>query len=133
MTVETFSVEDQVRTGEKVNLCDKLALINDHWNPRIVGALNGQHVKLVKFSGAFVWHQHEHEDELFLVVKGVLLMKLRDRDLWLHEGELAIIPHGVEHLPVAEGEVQVILLEPKTTVNTGDAQRDRTMTQLQRI
>ena len=121
---------------EPINLEQKFSRFSDCWSPKIIAEVNDFSVKLVKLvkpQREFVWHQHEHEDELFLVVKGVLLMKLRDRDLWLHEGELAIIPHGVEHLPVAEGEVQVILLEPKTTVNTGDAQRDRTMTQLQRI
>jgi mannose-6-phosphate isomerase-like protein (cupin superfamily) len=127
MTVETFSVEDQVRTGEKVNLCDKLALINDHWNPRIVGALNGQHVKLVKFSGAFVWHQHEHEDELFLVVKGRFRMEFRDREVWLEEGEFLIVNRGVEHRPVADEEVQVLLFEPASTLNTGNVHSERTV------
>ena len=118
---------------EPINLAQKFSLFNDHWSPKIIAEVNDAYVKLVKFQGEFVWHQHEHEDELFLVVKGTLLIKLRDRDLWLHEGEFAVIPRGVEHMPVASDEVQVVLLEPKATVNTGDAQSDRTVTQLERI
>ncbi len=110
-----------------VNLAEKFALFQEHWQPKIVGEINESYVKLVKLLGEFVWHRHEVEDELFLVVKGQLLIQLRDRDLHLSEGEFAIIPHGIEHKPVAEAEVQVLLLEPKTTVNTGDAQTDRTI------
>ena len=95
---------------EPINLAEKFGLFSDHWSPRIVGELNDSYVKLVKLQGEFVWHHHEHEDELFLVVKGRLLIQLRDRDLWLGEGEMAIIPKGVEHRPVAEEEVHVMLL-----------------------
>ncbi len=110
-----------------VNISQKFDLFNEYWSPRIVGELNESHVKLVKLKGEFVWHQHENEDELFLVVKGRLLIKFRDRDLWLNEGELTIIPKGVEHCPVAEEEVHVMLLEPKSTLNTGDQQNERTV------
>lgn len=109
-----------------INLTHKFAQFSDHWRPRIIGKLNDSHVKLVKLHGEFVWHHHEHEDELFLVVKGRLLIKLRDSDLWLEEGELAIIPKGVEHCPVAAEEVHVLLLEPKTTLNTGNIENGRT-------
>lgn len=113
---------------ETINLAQKFNLIQETWHPRIVGELNDSYVKLVKLKGDFVWHKHDQEDELFLVVKGQLLIHLRDRDLSIGEGEFAIIPRGVEHLPVAREEVFVLLLEPKTTVNTGDAQRnDRTV------
>jgi mannose-6-phosphate isomerase-like protein (cupin superfamily) len=118
---------------EPISLVQKFSLFNDYWSPKIVAEVNDFYVKLVKFRGEFVWHQHENEDELFLVVKGDLLIKLRDRDLRLHEGELAVIPRGVEHLPIAEDEVQVVLLEPKTTVNTGEVRSDRTLTQLPQI
>lgn len=111
---------------EIINLSQKLSLFQDYWSPHIVGELNESHVKLVKLRGEFVWHHHEKEDELFLVLKGRLQIKLHDRDLWLEEGELAIIPRGVEHLPVADEEVHVLLLEPKTTVNTGSVGGERT-------
>ena len=110
-----------------LNLTQAFAQFSEHWQPKIVGELNESHVKLAKLQGEFVWHQHEHEDELFLVIKGRLLIRLRDRDLWLGEGELAIIPRGVEHLPVAAEEVHVLLLEPKSTLNIGDAQSERTV------
>ena len=112
---------------EVLNLAQAFARFSEHWQPKIVGELNESHVKLAKLQGEFVWHEHEHEDELFLVVKGRLLIRLRDRDLWLGEGELAIIPRGVEHLPVAAEEVHVLLLEPKSTLNIGDAQSERTV------
>ena len=118
---------------EKVTLADKLARISDHWHPRIVGELNGQHVKLVKFKGEFVWHQHEHEDELFLVVAGRFRMDLRDRQVWLEPGEFLIVPRGVEHRPVAEEEVSVLLFEPATTINTGSAGGELTRTTLERL
>ena len=108
-------------TVAKVNLAEKLALIHEHWSPRICAELNDSYVKLVKLQGEFVWHQHEREDELFLVLQGTLTMRLRDRDLTLTEGEIVVIPKGIEHCPVAKDEVHVLLLEPKTTVNTGDA------------
>jgi mannose-6-phosphate isomerase-like protein (cupin superfamily) len=118
---------------DKVNLQEKLASFSDHWNPRIVAELNGQHVKLVKFQGPFVWHHHENEDELFLVVKGRFRMEFRDRDVWLEEGEFLVVPRGVEHRPVAEEEVQVLLFEPASTVNTGNVEEERTRRELQRI
>src|SRR3972149_2805558 len=112
---------------EIINIAQKFNLFNEYWSPRIVGELNDSHVKLAKLQGEFVWHQHENEDELFLVVKGKLLIKLRDRDVWLNEGEFVIIPKGVEHCPVAEQEVHVLLLEPKSTLNTGDQKTERTV------
>lgn len=118
---------------EKINLREKLAGFSDHWNPRIVAELNGQHVKLVKFVGPFVWHHHENEDELFLVVKGRFRMELRDRDVWLEEGDFLVVPRGVEHRPVAEEEVHVLLFEPASTVNTGNVKDERTRHQLERI
>jgi mannose-6-phosphate isomerase-like protein (cupin superfamily) len=118
---------------DKVRLADKFARISDHWHPRIVGELNGQHVKLVKFKGEFVWHRHEHEDELFLVVAGRFRMDLRDGEVWLEPGEFLIVPRGVEHRPVAEEEVSVLLFEPATTVNTGSAGGELTRTTLERL
>jgi mannose-6-phosphate isomerase-like protein (cupin superfamily) len=118
---------------QKVNLAEKLALFSEHWSPKIVGELNGQQVKLVKFQGEFAWHQHDHEDELFLVLKGRFKMELRDRDVWLDEGEFLVIPRGVEHRPVAENEVHVLLFEPATTLNTGDVRSEHTVDQLDRL
>ncbi len=118
---------------DKVNLAEKFSLFADHWSPKIVGELNDSYVKVVKLKGEFVWHHHEKEDEMFLVVKGKLLIRLRDRDLGLQEGEFVIIPKGVEHLPVAEEEAHVLLLEPKTTLNTGNVRSERTLANLQRI
>jgi mannose-6-phosphate isomerase-like protein (cupin superfamily) len=105
---------------DKVNLGEKLAQFSEHWSPKIVGELNGQLVKLVKFQGEFVWHKHADEDELFLVVKGRFRMEFRQRHVWLEQGEFLIVPHGVEHRPVAEEEAHVLLFEPASTVNTGD-------------
>jgi mannose-6-phosphate isomerase-like protein (cupin superfamily) len=118
---------------DKVNLAEKLAGFDDHWNPRIVGELNGQHVKLVRFQGEFVWHSHEREDELFLVVHGSFRMEFRDRHVDLEAGELIIVPRGVEHRPVAENEVHVLLFEPAGTLNTGDAGGPLTRTAPERI
>lgn len=106
---------------EKVNITEKLALFDEHWSPKVVGELNGQHVKLVKLLGEFVWHHHEDEDELFLVVKGRFRMEFRDRSVDVEEGEFIVVPRGVEHRPVAEEEVSVMLFEPASTVNTGSA------------
>ena len=117
----------------KVNIREKLALFDDHWSPKVVGELNGQHVKLVKFRGEFVWHKHDQEDELFLVVKGRFRMDLRDRQVWLEEGEFLIVPRGVEHRPFAEEEAQVLLFEPAGTLNTGNALDDRTVREPERI
>jgi mannose-6-phosphate isomerase-like protein (cupin superfamily) len=113
----------------KVNLAEKLALFHDHWSPKVVGELNGQQVKLVKIRGEFVWHKHENEDELFLVVAGRFRMDFRDRQVWLQEGEFLIVPRGVEHRPVAEEEAHVLLFEPATTLNTGDVRNERTVAQ----
>lgn len=118
---------------QKVNLAEKFGLFQDTWSPKIVGDLNDFHVKVVKLKGEFVWHHHETEDELFLVVAGSLLMKLRDGEVQVNPGEFLIVPHGVEHLPVAEEEVQVVLFEPKTTLNTGTLQNERTVSELQRL
>ena len=118
---------------EKVNLAEKLALFQDHWKPRIVGELNGQHVKLVKFLGPFVWHQHENEDEMFLVVRGSFRMEFRDRVVEIREGEFIVVPHGTEHRPVAEQEVSVLLFEPSATVNTGNVRNERTVERPERI
>ncbi len=118
---------------EKINLVDKLSLFQEYWSPKIVGEVNDSYVKLVKLKGEFVWHQHEEEDELFLVVKGRLLIKLRDRDIWLDEGEFTIIPKGVEHLPITDEEVHVLLLEPKSTLNTGNVQNERTVADLKQL
>jgi mannose-6-phosphate isomerase-like protein (cupin superfamily) len=117
----------------KISIADKLSQFSDHYNPRIVGELNGQQVKLVKFQGPFVWHHHDQEDELFLVVKGRFRMEFRDRHVWLEEGEFLIVPRGVEHRPVAEEEAHVLLFEPASTLNTGNVQNERTVAQLERI
>jgi mannose-6-phosphate isomerase-like protein (cupin superfamily) len=117
----------------RVNLAEKLALFNSHWDPKIVGELNGQHVKLVKFQGAFVWHQHAQEDELFLVVKGQFDMEFRDRRVTLTEGEFIIVPRGVEHRPVAAQEVHVLLFEPASTLNTGNVQSALTVASPERL
>lgn len=128
----------------KVNLGQKLSLINDHWNPRIIGELNGQYVKLVKFKGPFTWHHHETEDEMFLVVKGRFRMEFREsagdtsardghrdhRDVWLEEGEFIVVPRGVEHRPVADEEAAVLLFEPASTLNTGNVQDEFTVPKL---
>src|SRR5256885_15140716 len=118
---------------ETVNLARKFAGFSDHWHPKIVGEVNDSYVKLVKFKGEFVWHHHENEDELFLVVKGRMQMRFRDRDVWVDEGEFIIVPHGVEHLPVASEETHVLLLEPKSTLNTGNVRNERTVSELDRI
>jgi mannose-6-phosphate isomerase-like protein (cupin superfamily) len=112
---------------EKVSLSRKFDLFNDYWSPKIVGEINDSQVKLVKVKGEFVWHSHEKEDELFMVVKGNLVIRLRERDIRLEEGEFFIVPKGVEHMPVAEKEAHVLLLEPKTTLNTGNVRNERTV------
>ena len=119
---------------EKVNLNQKLQLFQDHWKPKIVGELNQQMVKLVKFQGPFVWHHHEREDEMFLVIKGRFRMEFRVRQVWLEEGEfLIIVPKGVEHRPVAEEEAHVLLFEPASVLNTGNVTNERTVQRLERI
>lgn len=118
---------------EVVNLAQRFSLFNERWSPKIAGELNDAYLKLVKVKGEFIWHLHEDEDELFLVVKGALTIKLRDRDLSLSEGEFVIIPRGVEHCPVAADEAQIILLEPKSTLQTGNVVSERAVTEQQRI
>jgi mannose-6-phosphate isomerase-like protein (cupin superfamily) len=118
---------------EKVNLAEKFSLISDYWSPKVAGEVQGMHVKLAKIKGEFVWHHHEDEDEMFFVVKGRLLIRFRDRDVWLDEGEFLIVPRGVEHLPVAEEEVHLMLFEPKGTLNTGNVQNERTVRELGHI
>jgi mannose-6-phosphate isomerase-like protein (cupin superfamily) len=118
---------------DKVNLREKLARFSELWSPKIVGALNGQLVKLVKFQGPFLWHHHEHEDELFLVVHGRFRMEFRDRHVWLEQGEFLIVPRGVEHRPVAEEEAHVLLFEPASTLNTGNVRNERTVAEPERI
>jgi len=118
---------------QKINLSEKFSLFTNHWEPKILGELNGQYVKIAKLKGEFVWHQHENEDELFWVIKGSLTIKLRDRDIHLEEGEFFIIPRGTEHMPVAEKEVHVLMFEPKDTVNTGNANSDKTLDELEKI
>jgi mannose-6-phosphate isomerase-like protein (cupin superfamily) len=116
-------------TTEKVNLKEKFTLFDERWSPKIVGELNGQHVKLVKLYGEFVWHHHEQEDELFLVLSGRLRMDFRDRRVWVEPGEFIIVPRGVEHRPVAQEEVHVMLFEPATTLNTGNVRNELTATE----
>ena len=118
---------------EKVNIKEKFSLFEDRWSPKVIGEVNDAYVKAVKLKGEFVWHHHDEEDELFLVVKGSLVIKLRDRDIHLEEGEFVVIPRGVEHLPVAEEEAHVLLLEPKSTLNTGNVTSERTVAAPQHI
>jgi mannose-6-phosphate isomerase-like protein (cupin superfamily) len=121
------------KTMNKVDLNEKFSLFDEHWQPKIVGELNGQYVKLAKLKGEFVWHQHENEDELFMVIKGKLKIKLKDKDVNLEEGQFFIIPRGVEHLPVADEEVHVMLFEPQSVLNTGDQKNDRTVENIERL
>ncbi len=118
---------------EKVNLSEKFSLFNDYCNPRIIGELNGQHVKAVKLKGEFVWHSHEEEDEMFLVIKGSFNMELRDKTVTINEGEFFIVPRKVEHKPVAAEEVHILLFEPASTINTGAVQNELTRTKLEKI
>lgn len=118
---------------EKVNVNQKLSLFTEHWSPKIVGELNGQHVKLVKFKGEFVWHKHDNEDEMFYVLKGSFTMQLRNGDIEINENEFIIIPKGVEHRPVAIEEVSIMLFEPAGTVNTGSTKNELTKTNLDKI
>src|SRR5262245_28260537 len=121
------------KSMEKVNLANKFAKISQYWKPYVAGELNGQLVKLDKLKGEFVWHHHENEDELFLVVKGRFRMELRDQHIWLEEGEFLIVPRGVEHRPVAEEEAWIVLFEPASTLNTGNVQNERTLHELERV
>jgi mannose-6-phosphate isomerase-like protein (cupin superfamily) len=117
----------------KINLAEKFRLFDDYWSPKIVGEINDSFVKLAKFKGEFMWHSHANEDELFLVVEGRLRIKFRDSEVRLEAGEFAIVPRGVEHLPIADDEAHVLLLEPKSTLNTGNVRNDRTVDDLERI
>lgn len=117
----------------KVNLADGLASIRDHWRPKIAGEVNDIQIKLAKLRGEFIWHHHDKEDEMFLVVKGCLRMKLRDGDVTISEGEFLIVPRGVEHLPVADEETHILLFEPKTTVNTGNLRNERTLSHTEHL
>ena len=118
---------------DKVNLTEKFSIFSEHWSPKIVGELNGQHVKLVKFKGEFVWHHHDDEDEMFYVVKGNFNMEFRDKIVVLNEGEFLIVPKGIEHRPVAAEEVWVMLFEPASTLNTGNEMNDKTKQKLESI
>jgi mannose-6-phosphate isomerase-like protein (cupin superfamily) len=118
---------------EKINLAEKFSLFTDYYNPRIVGELNNQHVKAVKLKGEFVWHKHDHEDELFLVIKGRLTMELRDKTIEINEGEFLIVPRGVEHKPAAEEEVNILLFEPASTLNTGNVENEMTRKELEKL
>jgi mannose-6-phosphate isomerase-like protein (cupin superfamily) len=117
----------------KVNIAEKFSLFSDHYNPRVIAELNGQQVKAVKLKGEFVWHKHDNEDEMFLVSKGSFNMELRDQTITVNEGEFLVVPRGVEHRPVAYDEVHILLFEPATTLNTGDAQSDLTKPFLEKI
>ncbi|HIO97840.1 MAG TPA: cupin domain-containing protein [Leucothrix sp.] len=117
----------------KVNLTEKFSHINKHWDPKIVGELNKQHIKLAKLKGEFEWHSHENEDEFFMVIKGHLTIKLRDKTIELDEGEFYIVPKGVEHLPIADAEADVMMFEPVETVNTGNIKSDRTVLEAEKI
>lgn len=116
-----------------VNIKEKFSLINEYWSPKIIGELNGQQVKAAKLKGEFIWHFHENEDELFWVIKGTLLMKMRNGDVLINEGEFFIVPKGVEHLPVAQEECHIVLLEPASTLNTGNIQNERTLIELTKL
>jgi mannose-6-phosphate isomerase-like protein (cupin superfamily) len=117
----------------KVSLEEKFKAVREHWSPRVVAELNGQQVKVAKLEGSFVWHHHENEDELFLVTRGRLRIELRDQDVWLGPGEMLVVPRGVEHCPHAEGEVEVVLFEPASTLNTGNLRNERTVERPERI
>jgi mannose-6-phosphate isomerase-like protein (cupin superfamily) len=118
---------------EKVKIAEKLSLFDERWSPKVVGELNGQHIKLVKLLGEFVWHHHDEEDEMFLVIDGRIRMEFRDREVWIEEGEFIVVPRGVEHRPVAEEEASVMLFEPASTLNTGNVRDGMTVTELDRI
>ena len=118
---------------EKINIAEKLSKFSDHWNPRIIGELNGQQVKAAKLKGEFLFHQHENEDEMFLVIKGTLKMEFRDRTEIIKPGEFIIVPRGVEHKPVADDEVELLLFEPASTLNTGNVENERTKKYLEKI
>lgn len=118
---------------QKVNISEKLALFSDHWNPRVIGELNGQQVKATKLKGEFHFHHHDNEDELFLIIKGTLKMEFRDKTVTINPGEFLIVPRGVEHKPVADEEVELLLFEPASTLNTGNIENERTRKNLEHI
>jgi len=118
---------------ETINLIETFSRFTEHWSPKIVGEVNDSYVKLVKCKGEFVWHHHDAEDEMFLVVKGRLCIRFRDGDVWMGPGEFCIVPRGVEHMPVAEEEVHVVLFEPRSTLNTGNVRSERTREHLERV
>jgi len=118
---------------DRVNISEKLDQFNDYYNPRLIGELNGQHVKAVKLKGEFIWHHHDHEDELFLVVKGKLKMEFRDKIVEVTDGEFIIVPRGIDHKPVADEEVHLLLFEPASTLNTGNIENERTRKELEKI
>jgi mannose-6-phosphate isomerase-like protein (cupin superfamily) len=136
-TLRDFRGEGPQQKGrtamQSVNLNEKLSRVNEYWSPTIIGELNDSYVKIVKFTGEFVWHHHDDEDEMFLVVKGRLRMQFREREVSVLPGEFIIVPKGVEHKPVADEEVHVVLIEPKTTLNTGNVRNERTRAELQRL
>ena len=131
--VECGSFSLQIKPMEKINISEKFALFNDHWSPKVIGELNGQQVKLAKVKGEFVWHDHAEEDEMFLIMKGRLKLEFRDRVVELGEGEMCIVPRGVEHRPIAEEETWLMLLEPASTKHTGDVRDPRTVDELEWI
>lgn len=118
---------------DKINIYEKLNLFNEYWSPKILGEVNESYVKVAKFKGEFLWHIHENEDEMFYVLKGLLIVRFRDKDVVLNEGEFIVIPKGIEHMPIAEEEVHVMLIEAKTTLNTGDVKNERTVNNLEKI
>ncbi|MCH3964500.1 MAG: cupin domain-containing protein [Clostridium sp.] len=118
---------------EKINLEEKFQLFNEYWSPKIIGEFNDSYVKIAKFKGEFTWHNHKNEDEMFYIIKGILTVKLRDKDICLQEGESIIIPKGTDHMPVADEEVHVLLIEPKSTLNTGNVLNDKTVEKLEKI
>lgn len=118
---------------DKINIYEKLNLFNEYWSPKILGEVNESYVKVAKLKGEFLWHLHENEDEMFYVIKGLLVIKFRDKDVTLKEGEFIVIPKGIEHMPVADEEVHVMLIEAKTTLNTGDIRNERTVEKLEKL
>jgi len=118
---------------DKINIYDKLNLFNEYWSPKILGEVNESYVKVAKLKGEFLWHVHENEDEMFYILKGLLIIRFRDKDVTLNEGEFIVIPKGIEHMPVAKEEVHVMLIEAKTTLNTGDVRNERTVEKLEKL
>lgn len=131
--MKKYSPWQEINKMDKVNLSEKLSQFNDYYNPRIVGELNGQQVKLAKLKGEFIWHKHDEEDELFLVIKGTLKMEYRNKTVDINEGEFIIVPRGTEHKPVADEEVHILLFEPASTLNTGNVHNEMTRNELKKI